>query len=491
MPLDHETFDVIVVGGGPAGSTAAAFVAMQGYRVLLLEREASPIYKIGESLLPPTIHGICAMLGVSDEIKNAGFVRKLGGTFQWGKSKEPWTFSWTQSPRFQTSTSYAYQVERMKFDLILLNNARRKGVDVRERHRVLGPALEDGKVAGVEILDDAGEHRIVRCSYVIDASGSTSALARHVSERVGSPFFRNIAVFGYYLNGKRMPEPCSGNIFCAAFDRGWFWYIPLSPTLTSVGAVIGEEYSDILQQGPAAALADLIAGCGSIRDMLSNATRVPEGPYGEVRVRKDYSYCHAKFWRPGLVVIGDAACFVDPVFSSGVHLATYSGLLAARSVNTLLGGSLSEERVFTEFERRYRREYTYFHDFLVSFYDMDQDLNSYYWAARKVTKASGVGHEVFLQLVGGIAGSGERLYASDREFIQALQGIGRRFGPIQDSGDAESHNGVSGPSSLVEVPLLFADGLIPSRDGFQWTEPRGSKSVHQLLDSGLPVKRAV
>jgi len=132
---NDETYDVCVIGGGPAGSTAATFIAMCGHRVLLLEREALPVYKIGESLLPSTIHGICAMLGVTEELKAQNFIRKLGGTFRWGKSPEPWTFAFAESSRFPGPTSYAYQVERIKFDLVLLNNAKRKGVEVREEHR--------------------------------------------------------------------------------------------------------------------------------------------------------------------------------------------------------------------------------------------------------------------------------------------------------------------------------------------------------------------
>ena len=107
-----------------------------------------------------------------------------------------------------------------------------------------------------------------------------------------------------------------------------------------------------------------------IRDYLSGAKRVTEGEYGKLRVRKDYSYHHTKFWRPGMVLIGDAACFVDPVFSSGVHLATYSALLAARSINSVLAGTVDEAAAFAEFEGRYRREYGVFYEFLTSFYDM-------------------------------------------------------------------------------------------------------------------------
>ena len=140
-----------------------------------------------------------------------------------------------------------------------------------------------------------------------------------------------------------------------------------------------------------------IEECPLIREFLSEATRVTEGPYGQFRVRNDYSYCHSHFWVPGTVLIGDAACFVDPVFSSGVHLATYSSLQAARSINTCLRHELGEERSFTEFERRYRREFGNFYQFLMSFYDMNQDKESYFWSARKVLNTEESANEAFVR----------------------------------------------------------------------------------------------
>ncbi|MFC4108317.1 tryptophan 7-halogenase, partial [Micromonospora zhanjiangensis] len=136
MPV--EEFDVVVAGGGPAGSTVASLVAMQGHRVLLLEKEVFPRYQIGESLLPSTVHGVCRLLGVTDELAEAGFPKKKGGTFRWGARPEPWTFSFGLSERMTGSASFAYQVERARFDEILLNNAKRKGVEVREGCSVTG-----------------------------------------------------------------------------------------------------------------------------------------------------------------------------------------------------------------------------------------------------------------------------------------------------------------------------------------------------------------
>jgi halogenation protein CepH len=492
MRSNDTRYDVCVVGGGPAGSTAATFMAMRGHRVLLIEKELVPVYKIGESLLPATVHGICAMLGVVEELNSHNFIRKLGGTFRWGKSRAPWTFTFAESSRFQGPTSHAYQVERIKFDKILLDNAIRKGVEVWEQHRVQDLLFDNDRVSGIRLFNNAGEEIVVGSTYVVDASGHTSTIARHAGKRIFSKFFRNLALFGYFKNAGRLPAPNSGNIFCAAFEKGWFWYIPLSDMLTSVGAIIGQEYSSLLQKGHERAFSELVSNCGPIKDLLSNASPCKDAPYNEIRVRTDYSYSHSSFWRPGLILIGDAACFIDPVFSSGVHLATYSALLAARSINTYFENPSSEEIAFKEFEMRYRREYKVFYDFLTAFYDLDQDLESYYWTARVLMHSEIPGNQAFLNLVGGDA-SGELLNSVNGK-PEDYRARGSRIFPdaaglpsdkYAESGSPPNEKrklwselnaegfklqlrGAMKGAPVPEQPL-FKNGLVPSRDGLSWT----------------------
>jgi halogenation protein CepH len=145
-----QTYDAVVVGGGPAGSTAATVVAMRGHRVLLLEKQTFPRYQIGESLLPSTPHGLCRILGVADEVAQAGFTLKHGGTFRWGRNPEPWQFSFAMSPRLPEPTSTAFQVERSRFDEILLRNAARVGVEVRHGCQARGVVETADRVRGVE-----------------------------------------------------------------------------------------------------------------------------------------------------------------------------------------------------------------------------------------------------------------------------------------------------------------------------------------------------
>jgi halogenation protein CepH len=490
----NENADVVVIGGGPGGSTLAALVALQGHRVILLEKEKFPRYQIGESLLPATVRGVCLLTGVADELDRAGFVRKRGGTFRWGSSPEPWNFSFSISPKMNSNAPYAYQVERSKFDKILLDHAARVGTDVRERCAVTDVVEDDERVRGVRYLDAHGTQHEVFAPFVVDASGSRSQMYKHAGGvRRYSEFFRSLALFGYYEGGKRLPPPNSGNILCAAFDSGWFWYIPLSESLTSVGAVVRHEMADKVQGDPEQALTDLIAECSIISDHLHSAKRVTEGDYGRLRVRKDYSYHSTKFWRPGMIVIGDAACFVDPIFSSGVHLATYSALLAARSINSTLAGTVDEKLAFSEFERRYRREYGTFYEFLVSFYEMNHSTSSYFWSAKKITNDNSSELESFVNLVGGVS-SGEAVLTGGGSVTQHLKSRAKEVSEAADEFVAINERDMlpwfksalirEATAGMEEVQALavlgdrmpagtqiFDHGLIPSPDGMFWWKP--------------------
>lgn len=458
----HETYDLIVLGGGPAGSSVSTFTAMAGHRVLLLEKERFPRHQIGESLLPATIHGICPLLGVKEEVERAGFLRKNGGTFRWGQSPTPWTFNFTKKPN--DPYGYAYQVERSRFDDILLRNARSKGVDVREGHEVTGTLVEGERVVGVRYRDPQGNERTARARFVADSSGHRSHVAPAVGERVFSKFFQNVALYGYFENGKRLPPPNSGNILCAAFPSGWFWYIPLTETLTSVGAVVARDATGRIREGEAQAMQSYIDECPIIREYLANARRVTEGIYGELRVRKDYSYCNTRFSAPGVVLVGDAACFIDPVFSSGVHLATYSGMLAARSINTCLRNDelmdelIDEEECFEEYENRYRREFGKFYQFLTAFYDMYQDESSYFWSARKILNTEERDNDAFVRLVAGVSEADEPLFAGGAErFFADRQGFGEYFADmlVRDAPEAREAGFIRPAAAAKPDPARF------------------------------------
>lgn len=501
---DDADVDVIVIGGGPGGSTVATLTAKAGRKVLLLEREKFPRYQIGESLLPATVHGIAELLDVRSELEQASFVRKRGGSFRWGVSPEPWNFLFGFSPRLSGPTSDAYQVERAKFDDILLRNAERHGVQVREQAAVKEIIADAERVRGVRYVDADGREREVSARFVVDASGGRSSLHRAVGEHQQSEYFRNHALFGYFHGGKRLPGPDAGNILCAAFDEGWFWYIPLSDELTSVGAVVDARSTLLRGDDREAVLMGLIDRCDRVRDMLSEATRVTEGMYGELRIRRDYSYLGERFWKPGMILVGDAACFIDPVFSTGVHLATYSALLAARSINSIIDDRMSEDRALAEFEGRYRREYAVFYEFLSAFYQMDQGEDTYFWQARKSSALPMSDMEAFTTLVAGVS-SGEAALGAVSEAPQRLAdsakelaGAVARTGPMQtESGERmfelfgtrvvqdvmEEMNQVQSytarqAAGVNEQPLL-PGGLVVAGAGLHWAEPDGAVGQSQ------------
>ncbi|PWI13684.1 tryptophan halogenase [Streptomyces sp. Act143] len=482
-----QEYDLIVIGGGPAGSTAATAVARRGHRVLLLERETFPRYQIGESLLPATVHGLCRILGVADEVQRAGFTLKRGGTLRWGRDPEPWQFSFAMTPRVPEPTATAFQVERSRFDEILLRGARRAGAEVREGSTVRRVVADDERVRGVEFTDADGNSRTVHARYVIDASGSTSRVHAEVGGgRVYSDFFRNLAVFGYVAGGARLPEPNTGNIFCAAFDAGWLWYIPLRDDLTSVGAVISPEHTAAVQRDARGTWRDMIDACPEVSRLVAGVPEATEAPYDQVRVRRDWSYWKQSFWRPGMALVGDAACFVDPVLSSGVHLATYGALLAARSVNAALDGSVPEARGFAAFEERYRREYRVFYEFLIAFYDMERNEDSYFWSAKKITEVDLGEAAAFAELAGGLVsrdsvmvrtdwhtaaaqldGAVGRLAASDGRVnpLLAAPVVGETFRTGNDLQEQALYGGpLDGPGPAAP------GGLTVTPDGLSWAK---------------------
>lgn len=389
-------YDLIVVGGGPAGATLGTLVALAGHRVLLLEREPFPRYQIGESLLPATVNGICELLGLRRKVDGGGFVLKRGATFSWGNDPGScWTLNFGRAPvdrvALDPDTPYAYNVPRPEFDRMLLDNAAEKGVEVRIGCRATTLLREDGRVCGVRCIDPEGRRTESRSRFVANASGQSGLGGSTVGRREYSLFFRKLSVFGYYHNGGRLPRPLDGNVFFETVGDTWLWYIPLSDRLTSVGAVLPAEQSRRVKPDRRLALERYIAGCPRISEFLEDAEPAVEPPFDAIRTRSEFSYCTTRFWEPGHFLVGDAACFVDVLLSSGVHLATYGALLAARSVNAILDPGMDEAHCMNEYEARLRQEYAVFYQGLVGLYDMERDSDTYIaWLRTLLRETNGV-----------------------------------------------------------------------------------------------------
>ena len=375
-----DSFDVIVIGGGPAGSTAAGFLAQAGMRVLLLEKERFPRYHIGESLLSATMP-ILESLGVMPAIEQAGFVRKPGGTFVWGSHAEPWSFFFREDPG---GRPHAFHVLRSEFDHLLLRHAARLGADVREGHQVRQVVCaEPGQAVRVSVTDESGVPFDATAAWVVDATGQNALLGRRDHLREFNPFFKNLAVFGYFADAVPLDGPVAGNILSAAFADGWFWYIPLHDGTTSVGAVVdARRFAGEAAGDPLPLYRRLIATCEPIAARVRDARLV-----SPIRVIRDYSYCSSRFHGPGYLLAGDAACFIDPVFSTGVHLACLSGYLAADTISTLLAPEVAAgdmSGALAAYDSRYRAAFERYLNFLYFFYDHHSDPSSYFWTARKI-----------------------------------------------------------------------------------------------------------
>ena len=387
--------DVLVIGGGPAGSTTATMLARKGAKVLLLERELFPRDHVGESLLPASIP-VLEELGVLPAVQQAGFLPKWGATMVWGAQQTPWSWYFGETNQ---KNPHSYQVWRPQFDQLLLQNSRANGVDVREGHRVTEVLFEDGKATGVRYQSDGSSSKTARAGYLVDASGQAGLLGRKLNLRRWDPFFRNLAVYAYFSGAQPLPSPDENNIFIESFPHGWFWSIPLHTGWTSVGAVVdsrrGQEW--ILGKGPEAFLLDQIAQAPYSARMLRDANMV-SGPF----IVKDWSYDSAELVGDGYILVGDAGCFVDPLFSSGVHLALMAAVLAAAYVTTAMKDPGMREAAAQVYKEMYYQEYRQFRDLARLFYSSNRSVESYFWEARRLLDADGESpRHTFIRAVAG------------------------------------------------------------------------------------------
>ena len=319
--------DVLVVGGGPAGSTIAALLAERGRRVVLVEKDHHPRFHIGESLLPQNLP-LFDRLGVRAEVEKSS-IRKHGIEFvspYHGKSVY-YDFAKALDKRFP----YSFQVRRSTFDHILLNNAAAKGAEIIEGCRVTEIDIPEDGPASIRGRDEAGETRRWTASFVVDASGRDTLLAAQMSVKERNPRNNSAAIFGHFSGARRLPGKAEGNITIVWFDNGWFWFIPLSDGTTSIGAVCPAPFFKNRGTDLTSFFMKVIASCPEIADRLKQATLV-----GPVTATGNYSYDSQRTSGRNFLLVGDACAFIDPVFSTGVYLAMTTAFWGADAIETAL-----------------------------------------------------------------------------------------------------------------------------------------------------------
>jgi flavin-dependent dehydrogenase len=333
-------YDAFIIGGGPAGCSAAAILARHGHRVLVLEREKFPRYHVGESLIPFTYQPL-ERLGLIPRMKASAFVKKYSVQFvaPSGKASQPFYF-FTRYDR--DTVAQTWQVLRSEFDQILMDHARSLGAEVREEMTVTELLREGGRVVGVRAVDKAGQSAEFRAPLTLDCTGKESFAAVRNGWRVKDPYLNKVAVWTYYRGAKREPGIDAGGTTVAFVpERGWFWYIPQHNDQVSVGVVAEGKY---LTRGgvrdPEAIFQREIEQNLWIKEHLAVGQQT--GPY---YLTSEYTHHSRHCYSPGLLLVGDAFCFLDPVFSSGLMLALKSGVMAGDAVHEALeAGDLAPER---------------------------------------------------------------------------------------------------------------------------------------------------
>jgi flavin-dependent dehydrogenase len=356
----YPTFDAVIVGGGPAGSTIGTLLAQHGLAVAIFEQERFPRFHIGESLLPANVP-IFDRLGCHDAVRQAGFIVKPGATlYDEHEGRVCKSFAFPHLP-FQPNA--AYNVVRAEFDDLLLRHAEQVGTRVYREHVVKHTRREPDKVT-VQVQAPDGHLHEIQASLLIDASGRAAFAAKAIGTREPLPGLGKVAIFAHFRATKRERDIPEGNIRLHLVPQGWLWRIPFAHGVDSIGAVVHAQVVKHRAGSIDALFDEILAASPRLTEALERAQRLTP-----VHTAANFAYRVAPFVADRYVAIGDASGFIDPVFSTGVFLAMRSAELAASDILRAFAARDFSARRFRRYTRRLRRRTGVFLPFIEQFYD--------------------------------------------------------------------------------------------------------------------------
>jgi len=424
----NNSTQILVIGGGPAGSTAATLLVREGFDVTLVERDVFPRYHIGESLLPSCLE-ILDMTGAREKIEAYGFQRKGGGYFSWGKDSWVLDFAPLRYP-------YSFQVMRSEFDQLLLEHAKSQGVKVFEGTEIRSLSFEGDRPRSATWSQvgrsDTGE---ISFDYLVDASGRAGIMAMHyLKNRHYHNAFQNVAIWGYWEGAGRMSFAPEGAIANGAVPDGWLWGIPLHNGTMSVGLVLHKTtFKEKRAQGASLEQIYLAAidSCPLIADLVKPGKLITN-----MKTEQDYSYIAGSLTGPGYFLVGDAACFIDPLLSTGIHLATHSAMLGAASIASALRGEVTEQQAMAFFEQSYRQTYLRLMAIVSGMYQQYDGKETYFWQAQQLTH-----HD----------------YDDSEAMMAAWLYVVSGMEDVKDRGKPRRELEVAGPTDAYSQPIEVAD----------------------------------